>query len=264
VSDTRPVSLACCGLIGTTVTDNGMVERAYAEAIATQGVVTGTTAYARCMAGVHRSRGQATIDVLRSLFPESQARAQAAQLTFDRSYSGSVSRSGIVAMPGAELAIDKLRGNGIRVVLISGFSRKLLGLVMDTLGWWDRVDLALSPDEVPRGCPLPDPVLTAMLRIGVADVRETAVAHGTESGVQCGRRSGASVVAGVLTGTHPAQRLRKAGATHVLGSVAALPDLLALPGPAATVAGKPAGAGDGAGRAGAGAQVTLEGRTTGL
>lgn len=243
MSAAPPVTLVCCGLIGTTVTDDGMVERAYAEAIATQGVVTGTTAYARCMAGVYRSRGQATIDVLRAMFPDSQARAQAAQLTFDRSYSGAVDRSGLVAMPGAELAIDKLRGNGIRVCLISGFSRKLLGLVLDTLGWWDRVDLALSPDDTPRGCPQPDPVLAAMLQLGVSDVRETAVAHGTESGVQCGQRSGAGLVAGVLTGTHPAERLRRAGATHVLGSVAALPDLLTTTGPPedAAAAGLPPG-----------------------
>src|SRR6266700_547239 len=117
VSDARPVSLVCCGMIGTTVTDNGMVERAYAEAIATQGVVTGTTAYARCMAGVHRSRAQAT------------------QLAFDRSYSAAVARTGVVAMPGAEQAIDKLHGTGARVCLISGFSRRLLALVLETLGW---------------------------------------------------------------------------------------------------------------------------------
>jgi phosphonatase-like hydrolase len=253
MSAAPPVTLVCCGLIGTTVTDNGMVERAYAEAIATQGIVTGTTAYARCMAGVHRSRGQATIDVLRGMFPESQARAQAAQLTFDRSYAGSVDRTGVVAMPGAELAIDKLRGSGIRVALVSGFSRELLGLVLDTLGWWDRVDLALSPDDVPRGCPMPDLVLTAMLRAGVTDVRETAVAHGTESGMQCGQRSGAGLVAGVLTGTHTAERLRRAGATHVLGSVGGMPDLLTMTAP-------PEDGADG----GSAVQVTLETRTTGL
>ena len=49
-----PVSLVCCGLIGTLVTDAGLVDRAYTEAIATQGVVTGTAAYARCMAQVHQ------------------------------------------------------------------------------------------------------------------------------------------------------------------------------------------------------------------
>src|SRR4029077_2609142 len=80
VTEAPPVTLVCCGVIGTTVSDNGMVERAYSEAIATQGVVTGTSAYARSMAGVHRSRGQYTLDVMRSLFPENQPRAQAAQL----------------------------------------------------------------------------------------------------------------------------------------------------------------------------------------
>jgi phosphoglycolate phosphatase len=274
VSDTRPVSLVCCGLIGTTVTDNGMVERAYAEAIATQGVVTGTTAYARCMAGVHRSRGQSTIEVLRGLFPESQARAQAAQLAFDRSYSAAVARTGVVAMPGAEQAIEKLRGIGARVCLISGFSQRVLGLVIGTLGWWDRIDLALSPDEVPRGCPWPDLVLTAMLRLGIDDVRDAIVAHGTESGVLSGRRSGAGTVVGVLTGTHTTERLRRGGANHVLGSVSELPDLLAAgtaPGASAAAGQASPDTGPGSGAAGAGAradghaaQVPLERRSTGL
>jgi phosphonatase-like hydrolase len=203
-----------------------MVERAYSEAIATQGVVTGTTAYARCMAQVHRARGRATIDVLQSLFPESQARAQAAQLAFDRSYSAAVDRTGVTAVPGAELALDKLAGLGARVCLFTGFSRRVTGLVLDTLGWWDRVDLAICPDDVPRGCPAPDLVLSAMLRLGIRDVSDAVVANGTESGVLCGKRSGAGIVAGVLTGIHTRDRLSRAGATHLLGSVAGLPDLL--------------------------------------
>lgn len=278
MSGARSVSLVCCGLIGTTVTDNGMIERSYAEAIATQGVVTGTTAYARCMAGVHKARGQATIDVMRSLFPESQARAQAAQLAFDRSYSAAVARTGVAAMPGAEMAIEKLHGTGAQVCLISGFSRRLVSLVLGTLGWWDRIDLSLSADEVPRGCPWPDLMFTAMLRLGADDVRDAVVVHGTESGVLCGHRSGAGMVVGVLTGTYTAERLRRAGATHVLGSVAELPDLLAAEGgPEIPPSGSPALPDAAAGRASRAAaaparatddspaaRVRLESRSTGL
>lgn len=226
-SETPLVSLVCCGLIGTTVAEDGMVDRAYSEAIATQGVVTGTTAYARCMAQVHRSRGRAPIDVLQSLFPESQARAQAAQLAFDRSFSSAVDRTGVAAVPGAEQALARLADMGTRVCLVTGFSRRVLGLVLDTLGWWDRVDLAVCPDDVPRGCPAPDLVLSAMLRLGIRDVRDTAVAQATESGVLSGKRSGAGIVAGVLTGIHTKDRLHRAGATHLLGSIADLPGLLA-------------------------------------
>ena len=233
-----PVTLVCCGVIGTTVSDNGMVERAYSEAIATQGVVTGTSAYARSMAGVHRSRGRYTLDVMQSLFPENQPRAQAAQLAFDRSYGAAIGRTGVAAVPGAELALDKLRGSGVRVCLISGFSKKVFASVLDALGWWDKIDLAVSPDETPRGAPAPDLVLTAMLRLGVDDVRETAVAMSTEAGVKAGRRAGAGVGAGVLTGTVPDGRLRRAGASHILGSVADLPDLLTATGPAEGLAGR--------------------------
>jgi phosphoglycolate phosphatase len=222
-----PVTLVCCGLIGTVVSDGGTVDRAYAEAIATQGVVTGTAAYARCMAEVHQERGQYAVDVLRAMFPDSLARGQAAHLALDRSYSDAVGRVGAPLIPGAGAAIEKLTGVGIRVCLITAFSRRVLNLVIDTIGWWDRVDLALCPEDVPRGAPWPDLVLAAMLRLGVTDVRETAVVNDTASGVLAGRRAGAGLVAGVLTGAHSGDRLRRAGASHLIPSIAELPELLA-------------------------------------
>jgi phosphoglycolate phosphatase len=221
-----PVSLVCCGLIGTVVTDGGMVDRAYAEAIATQGVVTGTTAYARCMAQVHQQRGQSTVDVLRTMFPDSQARGQAAHLALDRSFCDAVGRMGATPAPGAADAMERLAAAGIRICLITSFSRRVMTVVLDTLSWWDRIDLALSPEDVPRGSPMPDAILAAMLRLGVTDVRETAVAYDTQSGIRSGRRSGAGIVAGILGGTHSGERLRQAGATHLIHGIAELPELV--------------------------------------
>ena len=220
-------TLACFGLIGTVVVDDGILERAYAEAIATQGIVTGTGAYARSMAQVHRARGKSAIDVLRNLFPGNEARAQAAHLAFDRSFSGAVNRAGVRALPGVGEALSELAGSGYRICVLSSVSHRQVQGMLRVLGWRELVDLALGADEVPRGYPFPDPVLQAMLRLGVGDVRETVVVQSTESGVLAGRRAGAGVVVGVLTGSHPAARLRGAGATHVLASVADLPGVLA-------------------------------------
>ena len=225
-----PVSLVCCGLMGTVVSDNGMVDRAYAEAIGTQGVVTGTTAYARCMAQVHQARGRPSADVLQAMFPDSLARAQAARLALERSFYDAVGRMGATPVPGAAAALDELLSAGVRICLITAFSRRLINLVIDALGWWDRVALALSADEVRRGFPWPDLMLSAMLKLGVEDVRETAVAHDTENGILSGRRAGAGIVAGVLTGPHSPDRLRRAGASHLIPSIAHLPDLLSAAG----------------------------------
>ncbi|MEV7801948.1 HAD-IA family hydrolase [Microbispora sp. NPDC088329] len=221
-----PVKLACLDLAGTTIGDIEMVERAFAEAIATQGIVPGTSAYARAMVHVHRSRGCPKIEVFRGLFPGNEARAQAANLTFERSYEGAIERTGLVPIPGAVEAIGKLRDAGLKIVLITGFSRATLGRVLSTLTWIDMLDLALCPEDAGRGRPYPDMVLTAVLRSGIDDVRQVAVAGDSESDMLCGRRAGASIVAGVLTGVHSKERLLGGGATHIIDSVADFPALV--------------------------------------
>lgn len=234
MTDTSAFTLACLDLAGTTVADDSMVERAFAEAIATQGIVPGTAAYAKAMVQVHRSRGLPKIDTIREIFPDNEPRAQAVNVAFERSYDSAIDRGGLAPLPGAEEAIDKLVGAGVRVCLVTGFSRGTLGRVLDTLGWRRRVDLVLCPDDAERGRPWPDLVLTAVLRLGIDDVRRVAVAGDTESDMRCGRRAGATVVAGVLSGAHSRERLLEAGATHILDDIAGLPGLLLDPGGART------------------------------
>jgi phosphoglycolate phosphatase len=227
MSDVVPIKLACLDLAGTTVGDIAMVERAFAEAIATQGIVPGTGAYARAMVHVHRSRGCPKIDVFRGIFPGNEAQAQAANLTFERSYEGALERAGLVPMPGVLEVLDKLRGTGIKLALITGFSRTTLSRVLGVLGWHDKIDLAISPEDAGgRGRPWPDMVLHAVLKMGVEDVRHVAVIGDSESDMLCGRRAGASIVAGVMTGVHSRERLLKGGATHILDSIADFPSLV--------------------------------------
>jgi phosphoglycolate phosphatase len=278
VSSTLPVTLACCGLIGTVADDRGMLERAFAEACATQGIVPGTAAYAHCMVGVHEARGQSAVDVFRGLFPGVEGRAEAAALSFERSFRAAVDRTGMSPVPGAEQAIGQLRDAGIRVCLITGLSRRLLGLVLDTLGLESVADLTLCPEDAPRGFPWPDLAFTAMLRLGVEDVQAAAFAASTASGIQCGRRAGTGLVVGVLTGDHTRGRLRGAGATHFIDGITQLPALLLGKVEEARAAGPPAMSAPGrtpAGRASAAGepppparvpspQVPLERRNPGL
>lgn len=222
-----PVKLACLDLAGTTIGDISMVERAFAEAIATQGIVPGTSAYARAMVHVHRSRGCPKIEVFRGIFPDNEVQAQAANLTFERSYLGAVERAGLVPLPGAVEALEKLRDAGVKIALITGLSKSTLGRVLSALGWADKLDLALCPEDAGRGRPYPDMVLTAVLRCGIDDVRQVALVGDSESDMLCGRRAGASIVAGVLTGVHSRERLLAGGATHIIDSIADFPSLIA-------------------------------------
>ncbi len=230
MSDTSPVSLVCCDVLGAAAADGSVLERAFAEAIATQGVVTGTAAYVRSMVQFDRTRGWSPAEVIHSLFPEDDIRAQAAILGFDRSFQAAVDRFGVLPLPGANEALAKLTAAGTKVCLISCLARPALSLITERLGWWQRADLVLCADDVARGFPWPDLVLTAVLRLGIGDVRDVAVGTATESGVLCARRAGARLVIGMRGGAHSASRLRRAGATHLLTDIGDLPDLVASQG----------------------------------
>jgi phosphonatase-like hydrolase len=226
VDDTARITLACLDLAGTSVADGGVVEKAFAEALATQGVVRGTEAYGRSMARVQAARGQSKLAIFREIFSDDD-RARAANHSFERAYDSIIDRDGLTPIPGAESAMEELTDSGVRVCLMTGFGRATLGRVIDTLGWWKRADLLICPDDAGgRGRPYPDMILTAALRLQVDDVRHIAVCGDTASDMRSGHRAGASIVAGVLTGAHDRAQLETAGATEVLESISGLPDLL--------------------------------------
>lgn len=234
MSDTSPVSLVCCDVVGAVVAGDSALERAFAEAIATQGVVTGTAAYVKSMVQFDRTRGWPPADVLRSLFPGDEIRAQAANHAFERSFRTAVDRFGALPLPGANEALAKLAAAGVKVCLVSSLSRPALSLVVERLDWWQRADLVLCADDVPRGFPWPDLILTAILRLGIGDVRDVAIFTASEGGVIAAQRAGSRFAVGMLSDVDDAARLRRAGATHLLADIGELPDLLSSqPGTAA-------------------------------
>jgi phosphoglycolate phosphatase len=235
------ITLVCCGLVGTLVADDGLIERAFSEAIATQGVVAGTSAYARRMAQVHQARGQSPADVLGTLFPDNEARAQAALLAFQRAVADAVRRTEFPPLPGIMAALQQLSAAGLQVCAMTSLPRPVADAVIAAAGLRRRLSLSLSAEEVSRGFPAPDLGLTALLRCGAGAVSELAVLHSTGAGVECGRRCGAGLVAGVLTGPHPAARLRGAGATHIVRSFADVPRLVLDPAHPEAPPGSPAG-----------------------
>ena len=219
------ISLVCCDL-ASIVIDVTVVERAFAEAIATQGIVAGTQDYVRSMVRLDRARGRPPADVLRDLFESDQLRAQAASLAFDRSFRAAAERFGMAAPSDVAAALGKLAGSGTKICLLSALSRDASSEILGRLRQQGLTDLALCADEAPHGFPWPDPVLTAMRRLGVADASEVAVVSATENGVLSGYRAGVRIVAGVGRGSRRLAALWQAGATHVLDNITALPDLV--------------------------------------
>jgi len=223
----RSIRLVCLDMAGTTVQDDGAVMSAFASAMDEVGIADGSSEREEAVAYTLATMGQPKIEVFRHLTGSAE-RAAVANAAFERAYLDLIRQGAAAPIEGAEDTVRTLRAGGIRVSFTTGFSAATRDALLRSLGWTGLADLALSPSDAGRGRPYPDMILTALIRLGIDDVREVANLGDTTSDALSGHRASASIVAGVLTGTHGADDFRTAPVTHVLGSVAELPSLLGL------------------------------------
>lgn len=220
-----PIQMVALDMAGTTVADDGAVEEAFQRALDSVGLTAGTLT-ARPEEYIRRTMGQSKISVFTELLGGDRHRAEQANAAFELAFDQAVDRGEVAAIPGAELAFSTLRAAGMRLCLTTGFSPATRDRIVSALGWNGAVDLTLSPADAGRGRPWPDMILTAVLRLRIDDVAEVAVVGDTSSDLLAGTRSGASLVIGVLSGAHSRAELAAAPHTHLIDSVAGLPDLL--------------------------------------
>lgn len=219
------IRLAVLDMAGTTVADDGLVLRAFAAAAEAGGLPAEGPEADAARQYVLDTMGQSKIVVFRAIFGD-EDRAQAANAAFETTYDSLIDQGLAEPIPRAEKAITTLREAGIKVALTTGFSRSTQDKLLVALGWETLADLTLSPAEAGRGRPYPDLILTALLKLSIDDVHQIAVLGDTSNDVLSGIRSGASIVAGTLTGAHDEQQLRDAGATHIVPSVTEFAELL--------------------------------------
>lgn len=213
------IALVCLDMAGTTVDDGTAVLDSFAAAADEVGL--SGAERDRAMEYVVATMGQSKIEVFRALLDD-EGRAQAANAAFERAYDQVVAAGRVAEIDGVRDLFSRCREHGVRVCLTTGFAPATRDAIVDTLGWAPLVDLALSPADAGRGRPYPDMILTAVIRLGIDDVHRVAVAGDTTNDLWSGYRSGASVVAGVLTGAHDRRRLGTAPHTHLFESVAEL------------------------------------------
>jgi phosphoglycolate phosphatase len=218
---TSTIKLACLDMAGTTVRDDGAVIAAFSTALDTL-EVNDPTERQRMLDYVNETMGMSKIVVFRSLLGD-DTRAQEANHAFEDAYAKQIATGAVAEIPGALDMIRELRERDVKVALLTGFSKPTQDALVDALGWRHEVDLLVCPSDAGRGRPYPDMILYSLIRLEVDAVSALAVAGDTAADVLSGRRAGAPIVVGVLTGADGRDRLKEAGATTVLDSIVELP-----------------------------------------
>jgi phosphonatase-like hydrolase len=129
-------------------------------------------------------------------------------------------------IPGAEEAFRKMRQDGLLLATTTGFDRAIATAIFQRLGWQRYFAATITSDDVTQGRPSPYMIFHAMESARVNGVSEVVAVGDTPLDLQAGTNAGARGVVGVLSGVGTSERLRQERYTHILPSVADLPELL--------------------------------------
>jgi phosphoglycolate phosphatase len=210
---------------GTTMQDDGVVISAFESAFSKAFRQQWSEHQNDWLTYVVETMGQSKIEVFTHLLKNHQLAIEANEV-FEAAYADVIANDGAEAIEGVEDVFRRLQADGIPVVLTTGFSRPTLDAILESLGWWDLIDLSITPGEAGLGRPHPDMLNLAAQKLGVEDPSSVVVLGDTQSDMKAGIAFGAGRVYGVLTGCHDGEQLDAAGATAVLYSAADLFSLI--------------------------------------
>ncbi len=125
---------------------------------------------------------------------------------------------------GATELFQILERAGIKVALDTGFSRPIVDVILDRLGWRGQSYLAttICSDEVFRGRPAPDMVQAVMQQLLIRDPRRVVKVGDTPSDLLEGNAAGCGVVVGIVGSTHSRAELARFPHTHLIDSIRGL------------------------------------------
>ena len=105
------IALACLDMAGTTVSDDGVVEKAFTAAAQEVGLSDDPDRYASAMTIVRETMGQSKIEVFRRILGDEDA-AQSANTAFERAYGDLLAGGAVSALPGAAATLRRLQDGG--------------------------------------------------------------------------------------------------------------------------------------------------------
>ncbi len=225
---TSSISLVVFDMAGTTVHDDDFVNLAFRSALKAAGLpvrrdqVNAVMGYPKPLAISH----------LLALHHGTEPHADEVGVIHDdflhRMNHFYATNEAVKEMDGTSAVFWKLQQAGIKVALNTGFSRSTADIIINRLGWRDEhlIDASVTSDEVERGRPYPDMIHHLMEQFGIIDPQTVAKVGDTPSDLQEGTQAGCCMVIGVTNGSHTAKELAPHPHTHLLGSVADVPQVV--------------------------------------
>jgi phosphonatase-like hydrolase len=152
--------------------------------------------------------------------PGQESRVEEIYARFRDQLAARYQAGGVRSIADAGEVFRRLKDNGAKVALTTGFDRDTTLLLLSSLGWTRTiVDAVVCGDDVANGRPAPDMILMAMKLTGVTETSHVANVGDTALDLEAASRAGVRWNIGVLSGAHGRETLEKAPHTHIIESI---------------------------------------------
>lgn len=228
-------------LAGTTIQDDNCVARCLFRAATDTGIST-------TLEEISRNIGTNKVDLYRMLIARSRgldaSLLQLGQIPVSPQESAQAEHAfglyegymldhyshGIREVEGTSDVFRWLKKRNVKVATDTGFHRKINDAIMERMGWLHAglVDISLCVSDIAgeRGRPAPYMIFKAMIELDILSVDQVVKVGDQPSDMLEGTNAGCRGVVGVLSGPLDAATLGAQRHTHLIQSVADLPQLL--------------------------------------
>lgn len=223
------IELVVFDIAGTTVADNGNVNKAFRDAFLAESIVVKT-------ADVDKLMGYRKIEaigiILEQYAPEPTDQKELIERIHERFNNDMVSfyenDPELKPLSYAEDVFQILSHHGIKVALNTGFTRRITHAILKRLGWDKNpfISQVICSDEVPEGRPHPFMIQAIMQQSGVIDPLQVAKVGDTQVDVSEGKNAGCGLVVAVTTGACTREQLTEYGPDFIINSLRDLPELI--------------------------------------
>ena len=218
------VKLVVFDIAGTIIEDHGEVARAFAKALTENGIPFAEDE-------LKKWKGASKREVIRHFAKRAgptadfEPKVEASYRRF-RSELEACYMESLVPIAGAVETFRWCRDHDILLATTTGFYREISDLVLDQTGWRDFFAANISSSDVREGRPAPYMIFRAMEATGVKSVKDVINVGDTPLDLQSGSNAGVAGVIGVLTGSHDRESLQVAPHSHIINSIAELPQVI--------------------------------------
>lgn len=215
----KNIQMIVFDMAGTTIQDKNEVEYCFMKAVDQTGLITNPEE-------INSMMGWSKLTVFETLWNKQLIGATENEIKvhINKSYEAFKEIlehhyliSEILPTPGTLEIFDFLKQKGIKIVLTTGFYRKVTDIILQKLGWNEGLDekyagnglinASISSDQVKSGRPNPFMIFRAMELCNVNDVRKIIKIGDTPSDLAEGKNAGCYLSLGVTNGTHTKEQL---------------------------------------------------------